>query len=230
MCLDNCQIRCIYVASKILDKLISFCSCHFGISRKVFQPRACRDGREHGGLNPESLRRFTQINLPKTNLRKSAQSADKKSAFHPCSIRGGNNFTLKRRDTNAADAIFVPQIRRHLRKQRFGNFYFGAPARTFVGRNGAELAVVGQTTQRTLARVQCLLRGAGIHFGWIFQFQSQPVRIAPSRPPRRNGPAREIRRLPDNVRRAGFPRGHKRKSFWSRGSSIPSPPWCSRPC
>jgi hypothetical protein len=44
------------------------CSCHFGISRKVFQPRTCRDGREHGGLNTESIRRFrrfTQMNLPK---------------------------------------------------------------------------------------------------------------------------------------------------------------------
>jgi hypothetical protein len=109
----------------------------------------------------------------KKNLRKSAQSADKifsfiLSVFHPCSIRGRNNFTMKRRDANAADAVFVPQFRRHLREQRFVDFNFGAPARTFVGCNGAELATVGLLAQGTLSGVQCPLRGGGIHFERIF--------------------------------------------------------------
>jgi hypothetical protein len=75
---------------------------------------------------------------------------------------------MKCGNADAADTIFVAQIRRHLRKQRFGNFHCGAPAQTFVGRNGAEPAIVGLVAQGTLAGSQRSLRSGGIHFDGFF--------------------------------------------------------------
>lgn len=57
---------------------------------------------------------------------------------------------MKRRHAGAADAIFIPQLRWHLGEQRFGNFHLRAPARAFVSRDGAELAIIRLAAQRTM--------------------------------------------------------------------------------
>ena len=71
---------------------------------------------------------------------------------------------VKLHDAITANAGLVSQIRWHLRNQVIMNFHCGAPARTFVGGNGAKLAIVGLAAQRTLPRVGRFVMRRRIHF------------------------------------------------------------------
>ena len=53
---------------------------------------------------------------------------------------------MKLHHTSAADARLIAQFRRNLCDQLVGNLHFGAPARAFVGGDGAKLAIVWLAT------------------------------------------------------------------------------------
>ena len=52
--------------------------------------------------------------------------------------------------TRLANAGLIAPIGRDLVEQGFGNFDLRAPAGAFIGRGGAELAVIGQAAQRAI--------------------------------------------------------------------------------
>jgi hypothetical protein len=64
--------------------------------------------------------------------------------------RAGIFGAMEFHHARAAEAVFIFQLRRNFREQRFGNFHLRAPARTFVSRVGAKLAIVWLPAQRTL--------------------------------------------------------------------------------
>ena len=67
----------------------------------------------------------------------------------------------------AADTGFVAQVRWHLRDQFVRYFYFCAPARPFIGTDGAELAIIWLIAQWTIF--------SGIHFSTKISERKRPT-------------------------------------------------------
>lgn len=72
---------------------------------------------------------------------------------------------MKFHDTIPADTRAVAGFRWHLGEQRIRNANGGAPARAFVSRRGAELAIIRPAAQRTMLGSEVRLRTGGIVTG-----------------------------------------------------------------
>jgi hypothetical protein len=65
---------------------------------------------------------------------------------------------MKFHHARPANAGFIPQIRRDLRDEFVGDFYFRAPARPFVGGDGAKLAIIRLTAEWAVSGTKCFCR------------------------------------------------------------------------
>ncbi len=94
--------------------------------------------------------------------------------------------TMKFHDALATDAGFVAQFRGNLRDEFIRNGHRFAPARTFVGRGGAEAAIIRPVAQRTMLRSMARWRTGGIMAGVSHENQARLRRAMMSAPTPRN--------------------------------------------